>query len=225
MRHIVLDTETTGLSYSEGHRIIEIGCIELIDRKFSGNHFHVYLNPEREVDAGAFRVHGISTQFLQDKPRFKDIANDLIRFIDQSSLIIHNATFDVGFLNHEFSLLNLPTRVENHCSVIDTLELARQKHPGQRNNLDALCKRYHVDNSNRELHGALLDAEILAFVYLAMTGGQKQLFANEPSLGSVLAHDPEKPIESLLSASPVYYANEEELQRHREFVEKFFAST
>lgn len=220
MRQIALDTETTGLDPASGHRVIEIGCIELVNRKFTGNHFHVYLNPDREVDAGAFRVHGISTQFLQDKPRFRDVLPDLIQFIDKSELIIHNAPFDVGFLNAELGLLNHVSRLHDYCSVLDTLEMAREKHPGQRNSLDALCKRYHVDNSNRQLHGALLDAEILAFVYLAMTGGQTQLFASELTVGNALEHDPQKPIEELSSISPIYYANEEELKRHQDFLEE-----
>ena len=219
-RQVVLDTETTGISHQMGHRIIEIGCIELIDRKFTGNHFHVYLNPERAVDEGAFRVHGISNQFLADKPSFKSILPDFIQFIDKAELIIHNATFDLGFLNAELSLQNYPTRISDHCTVIDTLVLAREKHPGQRNNLDALCKRYHVDNSNRQLHGALLDAEILAFVYLAMTGGQKELFHEHDALGSILKFDAENPLEVLTSLSPVYFATAEELKRHQAFLEE-----
>lgn len=220
MRQVTLDTETTGLDPASGHRVIEIGCIELVNRKFTGNHYHVYLNPDREVDAGAFRVHGISTQFLQDKPRFQDVVNDLIKFIDKAELIIHNAPFDLGFLNAELSLLNNKARIQDYCQVLDTLEMARGKHPGQRNSLDALCKRYHVDNANRQLHGALLDAEILAFVYLAMTGGQTQLFSDEPAFGSTLAYDPQKPIEILSSISPIYYATEEELKRHQAFLEE-----
>lgn len=220
MRQIALDTETTGLDHASGHRVIEIGCIELINRKFTGNHFHVYLNPDREVDEGAFRVHGISTQFLQDKPRFQDVLPEFIQFIDKSELIIHNATFDVGFLNAELNLLKYATELHHHCSILDTLVLARQKHPGQRNSLDALCKRYHVDNSNRQLHGALLDAEILAFVYLAMTGGQVELFAEQDAFGTVVKHDPSHSIEMLNSISPIFYATEEELQRHQKFVEE-----
>ncbi len=224
MRQIVLDTETTGLDHESGHRIIEIGCIELIHRKFTGNHFHVYLNPDREVDEGAFRVHGISTQFLKDKPRFSDILPDFIQFIDNAELIIHNAAFDVGFINAELNLLNYPKPLHQHCAVLDTLVLARQKHPGQRNSLDALCKRYHVDNSNRQLHGALLDAEILAFVYLAMTGGQVELFGDQNVFGTVVKHDPgHNNMEILHSISPVYYATEEELRRHQEFIEELLS--
>lgn len=175
-RQIILDTETTGLDPAQGHRVIEIGCVELLNRKLTGQRFHVYLNPEREIDAGAVEVHGLSSEFLADKPRFRDIADDFLSFIEGGELIIHNAPFDVGFLNHELELHDstLPG-LSALCSIIDTLVLARKKHPGQRNNLDALCKRYSIDNSQRSLHGALLDAEILAEVYLAMTGGQTSL--------------------------------------------------
>lgn len=176
MRYIVLDTETTGLETSQGHRIIEIGCIEIIDRTLTGNTYHQYINPEREIDEGAIEVHGISNEFLSDKPKFQDIATDFMTFIKGSELIIHNARFDVGFINYELSKLkNNKSKVEDECSVMDTLALARNLHPGQKNSLDALCKRYDVNNSERDLHGALLDAEILADVYLAMTGGQVKL--------------------------------------------------
>jgi len=175
MRQIILDTETTGLDPASGHRIIEIGCIELIDRKLTGNRFHVYINPEREVDAGAVEVHGLSTAFLADKPRFNDISQDFLGFIDGAELVIHNAPFDLGFLNHELKLAGDVKTVADYCEVLDTLLMARKKHPGQRNSLDALCKRYGIDNKHRTLHGALLDAEILAEVYLAMTGGQTTL--------------------------------------------------
>lgn len=177
MRQIVLDTETTGLETSQGHRIIEIGCVELVDRKLTGRHFHQYINPDREVDAGALEVHGISNDFLQDKPRFHQVAREFFDYIRGAELIIHNAPFDIGFIDYEFSLLgaNSPGATADHCAIIDTLVMARQKHPGQRNTLDALCQRYTVDNSQRDLHGALLDAEILADVYLLMTGGQTDL--------------------------------------------------
>ena len=175
MRQIILDTETTGLEPSDGHRIIEIGCVELIDRRLSGNHFHQYINPEREIEDGALEVHGISREFLRDKPVFAEVAEDLLEFIKGAELIIHNAPFDIGFLDWELSLLERPDRMSDHVTVLDTLELARDLHPGQRNSLDALCKRYEVDNSSRTLHGALLDAEILSDVYLAMTGGQSDL--------------------------------------------------
>lgn len=174
MRQIVLDTETTGLEPQQGHRIIEIGCVELINRRLTGRHYHQYINPEREVDQGAIAVHGISNEFLVDKPRFASIVEEFWDFIRGAELVIHNASFDVGFINHEFAKLGrAPLTTE--CGVLDTLALARQKHPGQKNSLDALCKRYGVDNSHRDLHGALLDAEILADVYLLLTGGQTAL--------------------------------------------------
>jgi DNA polymerase III subunit epsilon len=176
MRQIVLDTETTGLDPEQGHRIIEVGCIELVNRRVTGQRFHRYLNPEREIDEGAAAVHGKRLADLVREPRFAEIANELMEFISGAELIIHNAPFDIGFLDKEFSRLPGERRsVGSACSVLDTLALARALHPGQRNSLDALCKRYSVDNSRRELHGALLDANILADVYLAMTGGQSAL--------------------------------------------------
>lgn len=180
-RQVVLDTETTGLNPQEGHRIIEIGCVELINRRLTKNHFHVYINPERTIDAGAIEVHGITNEFLTDKPLFKDIVQDFLAFIRGAELVIHNAPFDVGFLNHELARLSKNAeRIEALSTVFDSLVYARKKHPGQRNSLDALCKRYGIDNSHRELHGALLDAEILADVYLLMTGGQGSLLDEEP---------------------------------------------
>ena len=175
MRQIILDTETTGLEPADGHRVIEIGCVEMVDRRLSGNRFHCYLNPERDIEDGALEVHGISNEFLQDKPLFIDVADELLAFIGGAELIIHNAPFDVGFLDNELALLQRQDRLSDHAGVLDTLELARDLHPGQRNSLDALCKRYDVDNSSRSLLGALLDAEILAEVYLSMTGGQSDL--------------------------------------------------
>lgn len=179
-RKIVLDTETTGLEPASGHRIIEIGCVELINRRLTGNNYHVYLQPDREIDQGAIEVHGITNEFLADKPRFQDVVEDFVEFIRGAELVIHNAPFDVGFINAELSRINSPHgQVRDFCEVLDTLVMARQMHPGQKNNLDALCKRYGINNEHRELHGALLDSEILADVYLAMTGGQTSL-----SLGS-----------------------------------------
>jgi DNA polymerase-3 subunit epsilon len=173
MRQIVLDTETTGLEVSQGHRIIEIGCVELDNRRLTGNHYHQYINPQREIDQGAIEVHGITNEFLADKPLFEHVASDFIEFISGAELIIHNAPFDLGFLDAELQRQGgRPGTVSDLCTVVDTLVMARRKHPGQRNNLDALCQRYDVDNSQRDLHGALLDAEILADVYLSMTGGQ-----------------------------------------------------
>jgi DNA polymerase III subunit epsilon len=176
MRQVVLDTETTGLEPKQGHRIIEIGCVEVIDRKLTGNHYHQYINPQREVESSAMEVHGITNEFLVDKPVFKDIAAEFLEFVKGAELVIHNAAFDVGFINHEFAMLagNYGI-IEDSCGVLDTLAMARKKHPGQRNSLDALCKRYGIDNSMRDLHGALLDSEILADVYLIMTGGQTML--------------------------------------------------
>ena len=182
MRQIVLDTETTGLDPKEGHRIIEVGCVEVINRKVTGNRFHVYINPDREIDDGAIEVHGITNQFLEDKPHYQDIASDLLQYLKGAELVIHNAPFDLGFLNAEYKRVDRAwAGIESHCQVIDTLPMARKMHPGQKNNLDALCKRYMVDNSSRDLHGALLDAEILAEVYLAMTGGQTSLSLNAGS--------------------------------------------
>jgi DNA polymerase-3 subunit epsilon len=182
MRQIVLDTETTGLETSQDHRIIEIGCVELVNRKLTGKHYHQYINPQRNVDEGALQVHGISDDFLADKPLFDAVVDDFLAFVGDAELVIHNAPFDVGFINHELAKLpDYPNSIEAQCNIIDTLALARQKHPGQKNNLDALCKRYMVDNSQRDLHGALLDAEILADVYLVMTGGQVNLNINDQS--------------------------------------------
>jgi DNA polymerase-3 subunit epsilon len=175
MRQIFLDTETTGLYPAQGHRVIEVAAVEVVNRRLTKNHFHFYLNPDREIDQGAQEVHGISLEFLQDKPRFADIANDLIAFIADSELIMHNAPFDVGFLNCEFGLLGLKTVEAITAKVTDTLKIAKEMRPGQRNNLDALCRHFGIDNSRRTLHGALLDAELLADVYMAMTRGQESL--------------------------------------------------
>jgi DNA polymerase-3 subunit epsilon len=175
MRQIILDTETTGLDPNQGHRIIEVAGVEMVNRRLTGNHFHHYLNPERDIDAGAQQVHGISLEFLQDKPKFGDIVGEFLEYVRDAELVIHNAPFDVGFLNRELELLKLPP-VAHHCpSVVDTLRMAKDLRPGQKNNLDALCRHYEVDNSGRTLHGALLDAELLAEVYLAMTRGQESL--------------------------------------------------
>ena len=175
MRQIVLDTETTGLEPSLGHRIIEIGCVELLNRRITGQTFHRYLNPERDIDEGAIAVHGLSRADLAGQPKFADVLDELLAFIEEAELVAHNAPFDVGFLEAEFARCARPLKLAERCPVLDTLALAREMHPGQRNSLDALCKRYNVDNSRRELHGALLDARILAEVYLAMTGGQATL--------------------------------------------------
>ena len=216
MRQIALDTETTGIGHDAGHRIIEIGCVELVNRRLTGQTYHVYLNPKRLVDEGAFKVHGISDNFLKDKPEFGTIYHEFIDFIGQSELIIHNAAFDLGFLNAELKRCNHAVPVEQSCSIIDTLMLARKKHPGQRNNLDALCKRYDIDNTHRQLHGALLDAQILAHLYLAMTGGQTDLFGDTSLEPESQLHPIAKPV--LSSSSPVYYANSDELSRHLDFM-------
>jgi DNA polymerase-3 subunit epsilon len=180
MRQIVLDTETTGLSHAEGHRIIEIGAVELVNRRATGRNLHFYLQPDRAIDPGAIEVHGISNEFLADKPRFRDVAEEFVDFVRGAELVIHNAAFDVGFLNAEIARLDPGAEmIDALCAVLDTLALARRLHPGQRNTLDALCRRYGVDNSGRSLHGALLDAQILAEVYLAMTGGQVALLLGD----------------------------------------------
>jgi len=180
MRQIILDTETTGREVAQGHRLIEIGCLELVGRRLTGRQFHKYLNPEREIDEGASAVHGLTLAKLQREPKFADIAKELLDFIEGAELVIHNAPFDLGFLNAELVRLDAKAvTLESRCTVLDTLTVARKLHPGQRNSLDALCKRYGVDNSKRELHGALLDARILADVYLAMTGGQSTLELSE----------------------------------------------
>ena len=180
MRQIVLDTETTGLSTAQGHRIIEIGCVELVNRRLTGREYHRFVNPDRDIDEGAERVHGISLADLENEPRFHEIVDELLDFLRGAELVIHNAEFDVGFLEHELQLMKHPQpAITDHASVLDTLTLARELHPGQRNSLDALCKRYEVDASKRDVHGALIDSELLARVYLAMTGGQTALLLDE----------------------------------------------
>ena len=229
MRQIVLDTETTGLETSQDHRIIEIGCVEMVDRKLTGRHYHQYINPQRNVDEGAMEVHGITDQFLADKPLFETVAADFLEFIDGADLIIHNAPFDLGFINHEIA--KLPSSVEaieQNCKIIDTLALARQKHPGQKNNLDALCKRYGVDNSQRDLHGALLDAEILADVYLLMTGGQVNLNINDQSATDAGEINQASTIRRLSGDRPalrVIEANEHEVSRHLAKLDSITASS
>lgn len=217
MRQIVLDTETTGLEPSQGHRIIEIGCVEIIDRKLTGNHYHQYIRPDREIDEGAIEVHGITNEFLADKPVFAQIVDDFLDFVRGAELVIHNAPFDVGFIDAELRKLS-PRRgvITELCTVLDTLVLAREKHPGQKNSLDALCKRYAVDNSQRDLHGALLDAEILADVYLLMTGGQTALSLNTASSGTAIGGSSIRRLSASRPPLPVIMASEEELAAHRE---------
>jgi len=222
MRYVVLDTETTGMPVTDGHRIIEIGCVEMEGRRLTGRHFHVYLQPDREIDEGAIAVHGITDEFLQDKPRFRDVADEFHEFIRGAELIIHNAAFDIGFINNEFALLAQDERseVNDYCTVLDTLAMARERHPGQRNSLDALCKRYGVDNSGRDLHGALLDAEILADVYLTMTGGQTNLsLAGEIGDGNGSGRQQASPIRRLPAErqlTPVIKASPADLEAHAE---------
>ncbi|MBD2785741.1 DNA polymerase III subunit epsilon [Xenorhabdus sp. DI] len=219
-RQIVLDTETTGMNklgvHYEGHNIIEIGAVEVINRRLTGRHFHLYIKPERLVDPEAFEVHGISDEFLQDKPKFADIADEFIEFIRGAELIIHNAAFDIGFMDYEFSKLNrgIPPTAE-FCTITDSLMLARQLFPGKRNNLDALCDRYQIDNSKRTLHGALLDAEILSDVYLAMTGGQTSLaFSMEGETSGTAQVAEIQPITRPQAGLRVVYASDEELNQH-----------
>jgi DNA polymerase-3 subunit epsilon len=229
MRQIVLDTETTGLETSQDHRIIEIGCVEMVNRKLTGRHYHQYINPQRKVDEGAMEVHGITDQFLEDKPLFDAIAPDFFEFVAGADLIIHNAPFDLGFINHEITKLpgNIAA-IETGCKIIDTLALARQKHPGQKNNLDALCKRYGVDNSQRDLHGALLDAEILADVYLLMTGGQVNLNINDQSAADSGEINQTSNIRRLPDSRPplrVIVANDHEIARHQAKLESIEAAS
>lgn len=217
-RQIVLDTETTGLSVDEGHRIIEVGCVEMRDRKPTGNNFWHYVNPDREIDAGAVEVHGISNASLEGKPRFHEIAQPLLDYLRGAELIIHNASFDVGFLNREFQRCGIDTRLAEVCTITDTLSMARKMNPGQKAGLDALCKRYGIDNTNRKFHGALLDAQLLAEVYLAMTGGQSRLLLDAGSKGSARRGGKVLAQMQLFSADKpgvVLQASEEELALHQ----------
>jgi DNA polymerase-3 subunit epsilon len=216
MRQIILDTETTGLDPKLGHRVIELAGVEMINRRLTGNRFHRYLNPEREIDAGAQQVHGISLEFLQDKPLFRDVAEDFLAFAGDAELIIHNAPFDVGFLNSELDLLGLEG-IDKHCAITDTLKMAKTLHPGQRNNLDALCKRYQIDNSGRTQHGALLDAELLAEVYLAMTRGQESLMIELEEPVPNHGNSPEH--RAVPRNLTVLAATEDELAAHRQQIE------
>ncbi|QMU61270.1 MAG: DNA polymerase III subunit epsilon [Gammaproteobacteria bacterium] len=221
MRQVVLDTETTGLEVSQGHRIIEIGCVEVLHRRTTDQLFHQFLNPEREIDAGAQEVHGISLDFLADKPKFASIADDFIEFVADAELIIHNASFDVGFINAELKKMgHRITDINSCCKVIDSLGMARKMHPGQKNNLDALCKRYEIDNSHRELHGALLDAQILADVYLALTGGQTTLSLAANADSASKRNSAQAGLDANREALKVIYASDEELQAHDAFLNK-----
>lgn len=226
MRQIILDTETTGLDASQGHRIIEIGCIEIVNRRFTGREYHTFLNPERDIDEGAEAVHGMSRADLDSQPRFSDIADEFLEFIKDAELVIHNAEFDVGFLEYELRLMEHPrAEITEHAMVLDTLSLARKLHPGQRNSLDALCKRYDVDASRRNVHGALIDAELLAKVYLAMTGGQTVLSLDQETARTETGT---KKLEGRARRSElnlvVIRANEEENAAHEALLDKIEAS-
>ena len=227
MRQIVLDTETTGLEPSEGHRIIEIGGVELVNRRPTGGSFHRYLQPDREIDEGALGVHGISSEFLADKARFADLVEELLAFLRETELVIHNAPFDVGFLNHELSLLGPEWgRIEDYASVSDSLLIARERHPGQRNSLDALCRRYQVDNAERDLHGALLDAQLLAEVYLAMTGGQTSLsLAGAADQGWDGDDRGIRRLSSDRPPLPVVHADADELEAHQRILREIDESS
>lgn len=222
MRQIVLDTETTGLSTAQGHRIIEIGCIEIYNRRLTGREYHRFLNPDRDIDEGAERVHGISRASLETEPRFHEIVDELLDFLGGAELVIHNAEFDVGFIEHELKLMKHPKpRITDHASVLDTLALAREMHPGQRNSLDALCKRYEVDASRRDVHGALIDADLLARVYLAMTGGQTALSldaAKASESSGAVSIDPVRNAASL--DLTVVRATDEEAAAHEALLER-----
>jgi DNA polymerase-3 subunit epsilon len=220
LKQIILDTETTGLDPKSGHRVVEIGCIELINRKFTGEQFHVYLNPDRDSEEGALKVHGLTTEFLSDKPRFNEVYDDFIKFIDKSELLIHNAEFDVKFLDHEIKLLSKELPLISNCvsKITDTLQIAREKHPGQRNSLDALVKRYEIGGYDRELHGALLDSQILGDVYLSMTGGQSALnFSDTNDENSSIA-DQGNNKEHLDLNLRVIELSDEEKNAHKEYL-------
>ena len=219
-RQIILDTETTGLDPKSGHRVIEIGCIELVNRKFTGEQYHIYLNPDRDSDEAALEVHGLTSEFLSDKPRFKDIYEEFLKFISGSELLIHNAEFDVNFLDHEIKLLSkkLPTVSDSVTKITDTLQIAREKHPGQRNSLDALVKRYEIGGYDRELHGALLDSQILGDVYLSMTGGQSDLdFSVSATEQEVKENGSSNQLNSELNLK-VIELTEEENKSHKEYL-------
>ncbi len=218
-RQIILDTETTGLEPEEGHNIIEIGCVEMVGRKLTGNTYHQYIKPDREVDAEAMDVHGITNEFLQDKPKFAAVMSEFLDFVRGAELIIHNAAFDIGFLNKELERNGVPERVDQICKVTDSLLVARKKHPGQKNSLDALCRRYDIDNSHRELHGALLDSEILADVYLALTGGQTSLVLSVGDESEEGGESIRRVPAEMTQGLKVITASAEELEAHQQFLD------
>lgn len=225
MRQVVLDTETTGLEVSDGHRVIEIGAIEIVNRTVTERFYHQYLNPERAIDAGAQEVHGISIESLQDKPKFVDICDEFIEFIRGSHLIIHNAAFDVGFLDHELAIVGHRVKnIQQICTVTDSLQEARKMHPGQRNSLDALCKRYDIDNTHRELHGALLDAQILADVYMAMTGGQVTMSLTADDQIKKQIQSDESVDQSVNYELKLVEASQQEIQEHEKMLENMATS-
>ena len=227
MRQVVLDTETTGLEVEQGHRVIEIGAVELVDRKLTGEHLQLYVDPEREIDDAAFDVHGLDAARLAGKPKFADIAERFVNFVADAEVIIHNAPFDISFLDYELSMLvrESPKRMADLCTVTDSLALARRKHPGQKNSLDALCRRYQVDNSARELHGALLDAEILADVYLAMTGGQLSLFGGGNDAAGATTPNEAIRLPDERPSVPVILATPEELAAHEAYLDSLDSVT
>lgn len=218
MRQIILDTETTGISVDSGHRVIEIGMVEIIDRRLTGNDFQAYLNPERKIDPATIPIHGLTDEFISDKPFFKDIASDFLSYIQNSEVIMHNAPFDSSFINNEFVLTGIEKRLEDICEITDSLTLARKKHPGQRNSLDALCSRYEVNTSSRELHGALIDAKLLANVYLLMTGGQVGFFgaSNEKDEKSHTKSDFDFSKRKIITINP----DESDIKAHKDYLKK-----
>lgn len=217
IREIVLDTETTGLNPQDGHRIVEIGALEMVNKVLTGKKFHFYINPERDMPSEAYRIHGISSEFLKDKPVFKEIAEEFLDFIEDGKLVIHNAPFDIKFLNYELSLVNLPSL--ELSEAIDTLIIARKNYPGARVNLDALCRRFKIDNSSRDFHGALLDAALLAEVYVELTGGRQTSFV----IGNRESNEIQNDVVNVMAEGNklVVYPTEEELKKHQEFMEKF----
>jgi len=224
MRQIILDTETTGLSVEAGHRIIEIGAVEIVDRRMTGNNYQTYLNPKRSIDPGSIAVHGITNDDVADKPEFKEVMQEFLSFIQDTELLIHNAPFDTAFINHEFSLAGYKKKIEDLCEIKDTLPIARKTHPGKRNSLDALCSRYNVDKSNRELHGALIDAKLLGQVYLLMTGGQVGFFGDDQNLNEQQINHSLDIDYSERKIMTVELTNED-LEEHQQYLEDLLADS
>ena len=224
MRQIILDTETTGMSVEAGHRIIEIGAVEIVDRRMTGNNYQTYLNPKRSIDPGSIAVHGITNDDVADKPEFKEVMQEFLSFIQDTELLIHNAPFDTAFINHEFSLAGYEKKIEDLCEIKDTLPIARKTHPGKRNSLDALCARYNVDKSNRELHGALIDAKLLGQVYLLMTGGQVGFFGDDQNLNEQQINHSLDIDYSERKIMTVELTNED-LEEHQQYLEDLLADS